>query len=73
LGAIKLIQSFSGEEITLLKYDEIAEKTKECGTKAAKFQGSITGVFFLFFFSFGPFAYSIGSELMRKKQTNIST
>jgi hypothetical protein len=70
---MKLIQSFAGEETTLLKYDQIAEKTKNYGTKAVKFQGIMTGIFFFFFFSFGPFAYSIGSELMRKRQFNIST
>jgi hypothetical protein len=33
----------------------------------------VTGVFFFFFFSFGPFAYSIGSDLIRKQVINSST
>ena len=35
LSALKLIISFAQEEITLKKYDEMAEATRKIATKAA--------------------------------------
>ena len=73
LSALKLIFSFSQEEITLKKYDEIAEATRKIATKAAILQGSLGGMFYTVMFGFSLYAYSVASVLLTNKVNNVVT
>jgi len=59
--------SFAQEEITLKKYDEFAENTKNVARKAAIFQGSMGGIFLFLMFGFYIYSYGIASVLLEKK------
>lgn len=73
LSAMKLVLAFAQEDITLKKYDEFAEETRDVSKIAAITMGGMSGVFFVLMFGFYIYTYGIASVMLQHKTENPLT
>jgi ABC-type multidrug transport system fused ATPase/permease subunit len=73
LSALKLIISFAQEDITLAKYDKIADDTKVISKRAVKFQGMMGCMFMFSMFGFYIYSYGTASALLEHNVNNPLT
>lgn len=73
LSALKLVISFAQENLTLAKYDKIADDTMKVSKKAVIMQGTMGCMFMFSMFGFYIYGYGIASAFLEHSVNNPMT
>ena len=68
-----MISSFAREDVTIAKFDELADSTQKKATKAAVLMGTMHGIFMGLLFGFYNYTYFVGSYIIMNRWINPNT